>query len=103
MHFYCLGYQGTLALPLVTFWFLANTIDRIEAQDDLRHLAVAASSQAGRAAQSCQERLVLEVGTVVKMKRDPMRAFRDERGVAKLKELANRLSPVKAGAKTGAK
>jgi hypothetical protein len=92
MHFYHLGYAGTLALPLATFWFFAGTIDRIEAQGDLRHLAIAASSQAGRAAQSCQERLVLEIGTVVKVKRDPMKAVRDEKGVTRLKELATRLN-----------
>lgn len=79
-----------MGTPIKTFWLLNGNIDRISAQGDIRRLTVAACSQGGEAATAHRERLVLEIGTVVKLEVDPIRdAVRDEAGFAELRNMAN--------------
>ena len=77
-------------MPVRTFWFMNSNIDRIQAQKDMRSLTVAVCGQGGgEAAQEFRQRLVIEAGTVVKLKFDPIReAVRDEEGFSALREMA---------------
>lgn len=87
-----MSYEEVMRLPVKAFWFLNATIDRIQAQKDMRALTVAACSQADKEAkQSYRERLIVEVGTIVKLRFDPIRDAeheRDTKGIAELRELA---------------
>lgn len=67
-----------------------SNIDRIQAHKDMRSLTVAVCGQAGgQASTQFREKLVIEAGTVVKLKFDPIRnAERDEEGFNALKEMA---------------
>lgn len=38
MHFYHIGYEALLRLPIYTFWELSRNADRIRAEEDLRQL-----------------------------------------------------------------
>ncbi len=89
MHFYSLSYDGLLAVPIKTFWFMNQCIDRIEAHKDMRSLSVAVCGQGGgQAAQQHRERLVIEAGDVIKVKFDPIKtAVRDDEGFKALKEM----------------
>lgn len=86
-----MSYEEVLAMPVRTFWFMNSNIDRIQAQKDMRSLTVAVCGQGGgEAAQTFRERLVIEAGTVVKLKFDPIReAVRDEEGFSALRNMAN--------------
>lgn len=90
-----MSYTEVMSLPIKTFWLMSSSVDRIMAQKDIRALTVAVLSQGGdAAAKDHRERLVLEVGTVVKQDSDPGRqamreAVRDEEGFAELKAMAN--------------
>lgn len=89
-----MSYTEVMSLPIKTFWLMSSSVDRIMAQKDIRALTVAVLSQGGDAAKDHRERLVLEVGTVVKQDSDPGRqamreAVRDEEGFAELKAMAN--------------
>lgn len=77
-----------MALPIKTFWLMNSSIERISAQKDLRSLTVAVCGQGSEAAQEYRQRLILEVGTIVKLDSNPMNAVRDEAGFAELKKLA---------------
>ena len=82
-----------MSIPIRAFWMMANTIDRIEAQQDLRKLTISVTCQGQEAAQNHRERLILEVGEVVKLngKRQISalpNAERDEVGFAELKAMA---------------
>lgn len=86
-----MSYEEVLAMPVRTFWFMNSNIDRVQAQKDMRSLTVAVCGQGGgEAAQTFRERLVIEAGTVVKLKFDPIReAVRDEEGFSALRNMAN--------------
>lgn len=75
-------------LPIKTFWLMSNNIERISAQRDLRSLTVAVCGQGGEAAHEYRQRLILEVGKIVKLDSNPMNAVRDEAGFEELKKLA---------------
>lgn len=88
MHFYSIGYDELMRLPIRTFWFINQSIDRIQAQKDMRSLSVAVCGQGGgAAAQEYRQRLVIEQGEVFKLKHDPMIAERDEEGFQALKSM----------------
>lgn len=93
MHFYSLSYGELMSLPIKTFWMLNGNIERIEAQKDMRALTIAVNGNAGaQAAQDYRQRLVIEVGTVVKLEDNPVAlAVRDEEGFAELKAMAQRM------------
>lgn len=80
-------------MPVKTFWMLNQNIDRILAQRDMRALTVAVCGQSTQeATQSYRQSLILEIGTVAKLKEDPMRdAVRDEEGFAALKDIAKQM------------
>lgn len=79
-----------MSLPVKTFWLLHDSIDRISAKSDMRSLTVASCSQSGESATSHRERLILEIGTMVKLEVNPiLDAVRDEVGFAELKSMAN--------------
>lgn len=85
-----MSYEEVMAIPVRTFWFMNSNIDRIQAQKDMRSLTVAVCGQGGgEAAQTFRDRLVIEAGTVVKLKFDPIReAVRDEEGFSALRDIA---------------
>lgn len=79
-----------MALPMRTFWFMSNSIERILAQKDMRALTVAVCGQSSEAAIDHREKLVLELGPVVEQEAepfDPMNAERDQAGVDELKAM----------------
>jgi len=80
-----------MGLPIKTFWMLNNNIERVQAQKDMRALTVAVCSQGSEAAQSHRETLVIEVGTIVKLDENPLKAVRDEVGFQALRDLANQM------------
>lgn len=82
-----------MRMPVRTFWFMNASIDRIQAQKDMRSLTVAVCGQGGgEAAQTHRSRLVVEAGEVVKLKFDPVRdAVRDEEGFSALREMAKQM------------
>lgn len=88
MHFYGIGYSELMRLPIRTFWFMNQSIDRIMAQKDMRSLSVAVCGQGGGAAtQEYRQRLVIEQGEVFKLKFDPVNVERDEEGFQALKTM----------------
>lgn len=88
MHYYSQSYSEMMGLPIKTFWLMSNSIERISAQQDLRSLTVAVCGQGEEAAHDHRQRLILEVGTIVKLDSNPMNSVRDEAGFAELKKLA---------------
>lgn len=91
MHFYSMGYTETMALPLKTFWFLSGNVDRLMAREDMRTFGVATAAQSTQEyATSYHNRLVGEIGTVMKLKMEsPLEAKRDEEGFNLLKRMAS--------------
>lgn len=85
-----MSYEEVMAMPVRTFWFMNQNIERIQAQKDMRSLTVAVCGQGGgEAAREFRQKLVIEAGTVVKLKFDPIReAVRDEEGFSALREMA---------------
>ena len=82
-----MSYEEVMALPVKTFWLMSGNIRRIRAESDLRGLMVAAVAQSSEAIKDYQEKLILEMGVVVKA---PAAADieRDEKGFADLKAMA---------------
>jgi len=93
-HFYSMGFDAVMRLPLKTFWLMSTNIDRIEARNDMRAVTVAQMAQATpEGVQQFREALVIEAGEIVKMdgqalENDPRNAKRDEAGFADLKRMA---------------
>ncbi|MCL2874778.1 MAG: hypothetical protein FWF12_00490 [Betaproteobacteria bacterium] len=84
-----MSYEEVMRMPIRTFWFMNSNIERIQAQKDMRSLTVAVCGQGGETAQQFHERLIVEAGTVVRLKFDPMRnAHRDEAGFSALRDMA---------------
>lgn len=94
MHFYSQSYPEVMALPLKTFWLMSGNVDRVMAQSDMRALTVSVCGQAGEAAKEYRARLVIEIGTIVKVEQTetskplPYDATRDEAGFAELRMLS---------------
>ena len=82
-----MSYQNVMSIPIKTFWYMSGSIRRLMAEKDLRALSVSMASQSGEGAKECQERLVLEMGVIVK---SPIgvNLERDEDGFLELKALA---------------
>jgi hypothetical protein len=84
-----MSYEEVMQMPIRTFWLMNSNIERVSAQKDMRSIAVAVCSMGGEAVQEVHRRLVIETGTIAKLKLDPIRdAVRDEQGIAVLKEMA---------------
>lgn len=73
-------------VPVRAFWFMNSAINRICAEQDLRQLHVQMNAQGSDEARKFQERLVLDMGTVIMF--DPIEsAERDEAGIKELKAM----------------
>ena len=57
-----------MKLMMKTFWMMSSNIDRIQAQQDMRALTIGSVVQSSESAIECRDRLVIEVGTIVKLK-----------------------------------
>jgi hypothetical protein len=91
MSYYGMGFGAVRALPVKTFWAMHRNIDRIEARDDQKRLALNIVSQSTpESVATYRQALVLEAGTIVRMDDEvnPMLARRDEDGFAELKRMA---------------
>jgi hypothetical protein len=71
-----------LKMPLKRFWLMNTSIERINAQNDIRRLTVAASAQHSESAAQTRDSLISEVGMVVFNK-----PVRDEEGLSNLKQM----------------
>ncbi len=71
------------------FWFASAMVDRIRAQEDMRSMGVASTSGATEEyVKTYTERLLVEIGTVVKMKGNgQLDAPRDEVGFNELRNM----------------
>ncbi|AVE44270.1 hypothetical protein MW722_001435 [Acinetobacter baumannii] len=91
MHFYSETYQSLLAMPIKTFWLLSNSVERIEAQRDLRHLKIALAGSMGATQEGIEnlmESLRKEVGEVIKGDNNPiLNTERDEAGFEALRNM----------------
>lgn len=85
-HFYSMSYEEVLRMPMKTFWLMSGNIRRIRAGYDLRTLATTAAAGSPDGVTELQERLVLEIGDVVKQPATSIE--RDEAGFAELKAMA---------------
>lgn len=91
MSYYGMGFEAVRLLPMKTFWAMHQNIDRIEAKNDQRRLALGVVAQATpENVATFRQALVLETGTIVRMDEEvnPMLARRDEDGFAELKRMA---------------
>ncbi|EMB2321431.1 hypothetical protein ACN1NW_000389 [Acinetobacter baumannii] len=92
MHFYSQTYESVLAMPIKTFWLLSNSVERIEAQQDLRHLKIALTGSMGATQEGIEkliESLNNEVGEIIKGDNNPiLNTERDEAGFEALRRIA---------------
>lgn len=75
-------------MPIVAFWLLSGNIRRIRAGNDIRSLMTAAAAQSADGITEYRDKLVLELGDVVKNTEPVIEAERDEAGFAELKQMA---------------
>lgn len=101
---YGMSISDILTLPLRRFWFLANQVDRIRAEEDLRLLQVLASSQSAEGYEKAVDSLREQMGQVYvwqpremtlevnvdKVERDP--EF-DRAGLQRLKAMVRKSNP----------
>lgn len=86
MHFYGIGYRELLSLPIQFFWQMHTNIDRIQAQEDMRTLTVMnCAFMGGEGAKEIRKQLVLEIGNVQEVKRNPLSEVLDRKALADLK------------------
>lgn len=71
----------------MAFWLMSRNIRRVRASADMRALGLGLAAQSGEGAESYQERLVLELGTITTAPVAP-NVERDEEGFADLKAMA---------------
>jgi hypothetical protein len=83
-----MSYREVLELPIMTFWLMSGNIRRIRADGDLRELVLGAAVQSSEGIKEYQEKLVLELGTVISSPAVPDET-RDEEGFAELKMMAS--------------
>lgn len=86
MKFYGLGDEQVLRMPIRRFWLLHRSIDRLQAEQDLRLLAISVGAQSAEGYKSTSERLRAEQGKVV-VYDEVQRAFSKPRDVAGLMAL----------------
>lgn len=60
-----------LNLPLKRFWFLANQVDRIRAEEDMRQLQLLACAQSSEGFESAVESLRTQMGQIYVWKPEP--------------------------------
>lgn len=77
-------------LPVRTFWFMSDCIDRIQSQEDQRQLRVVNNAQGGEQAQEYVEYLTKSVGKVYVIDEVAlaMNAERDDDGFNTLKAMS---------------
>lgn len=95
MHFYGLGYQETLNLPLRAFWVMSSNINRISAENDIRNLSVVAGGQGGDGFKEVNRGLQREMGQPI-----VTTGGVDEeaaQGISKLKALAGKMQRAPKG------
>lgn len=59
-----MDFDAVLNLPLKRFWFLVNQVDRLRAEQDIRHLQLIGSANDGEAISMALESLKKEMGRV---------------------------------------
>lgn len=62
-HFYAMSFRDVMEMPLRSFWAFNRNISRIQAENDMRALVVAAAIQSGETYTSTNDRLEKEHGT----------------------------------------
>lgn len=78
-----------MSLPVRAFWMMNRNIDRLRAEEDLRHVSVGVAVQSKEGASNATDRLVAERGEWIKFSPlAPHLNRRDEEGVARLKQMA---------------
>lgn len=82
-----MAYREVMEMPIMAFWLMSGNIRRVRADSDMRTLLLSAASQSADGVTAFQERLVLEVGTVISQPAAPDET-RDEEGFAELKAMA---------------
>lgn len=90
MHFYSFSYAELMHLPVRTFWFMSDCVDRIQSQHDQRQIKAVNSAQGGEEAQRYFEALSKSVGRVFVIDEVAvaMNAERDEEGFNELRSMA---------------
>ena len=76
-----------LALPVITFWFMAATLIRLMAEQDMRALTIANAAQSSEGAEASQKRLVMEMSgkTEAELVEEAMTAELDREGLDSLR------------------
>jgi hypothetical protein len=64
MREYGMAFDAVLDLPLKRFWFLVNQVDRLRAEQDLRHIQLLGSAEDGEMRQVAMDNLKTELGKV---------------------------------------
>lgn len=65
MAYYNMRYRELLELPIRTFWFLNECVNRLEAESNLRKLEVFASAQSVEGYESLRQSLVNQMGLMM--------------------------------------
>jgi len=86
-HFYSMSYWDVMKLPIKSFWLMSENVRRIQAENDMRAVSVAANVQSPEGLQEFHEKLVIELGEVSKEPIVPS-AERDQEGFNELRMLA---------------
>lgn len=89
-HFYSMSYREVMALPINAFWLMCGCINRVQAEFDVRQLAVLESSQSGEGFSEHRKNLVLEISGGKAPKEMPAQydETRDQDGFNELKAMA---------------
>ena len=86
MAHYGLTDDHLLAMPIKRFWLLSDTIDRLNADKDVRAMQVAVSALSGDSYRAGAERLEKVIGVVID--RDITITFeKDTKGIQELKSM----------------
>ena len=83
-----MSYWEIMKMPIKTFYMMSEAVRRIQAETDLRTMAITAVAESPEGFTEHQRRLVLELGEVVTEKSDVMNAVRDQTGFDELKNMA---------------
>ncbi len=90
MHYYHTGYLQAMSLPIQVFFLMNRMIPRIQAEQDIRGLAVATASQSSEGVEASRKHLLLEMDGIQESPDEPqpISAERDEAGFNELKMMA---------------
>ena len=75
-------------IPVRAFWLMSGNIRRIKAGDDLRNLMTATAAQSADGIKEYRERLIIDIGEVMKESVVTIEAERDDVGFAELRSMA---------------